>query len=100
MKKISIVLTALVALVATACPEAPPPPSPPPVEVKEPPPPPPPPPPVVETLKAYEPTGEFADLKKGAAAGIDDKNAVLKAAETEAALDVAIAALEAKHKKK
>lgn len=98
MKKISIVLTALVALVATAC-EAPPPPPPPPVEVKEPPPPPP--PPVVEGLKAYEPTGEFADLKKGAAAGIDDKNAVMKAAETEAALDVAIKTLEdAKAKKK
>ena len=97
MKKLTLVLAAAIALAATACPADPPPPPPPPPEVKEPPPPPPPPEP---TLPAYEPTGEFADLKKGAAAGIDDKNAVMKAAETEAAIDVAIKALEEKAPKK
>lgn len=95
MKKLSLALLAAFALAATACPADPPPPPPEPVKVPEPPPPPPP----VETLPAYAPTGEHADLKMGAAAGIDDKNALAKATETEAALDTAIADLKAKKKK-
>ena len=97
MKKLSIALLAAFALAASACPADPPPPPPPVIEAPPPPPPPPPPPAVV--IPAYEPTGEFAELKKGAAAGIDETNAAVKAAETEAALDAAIAALEATKKK-
>ena len=47
------------------------------------------------TVGISVPTGEFAELKKGAAAGIDENTAAAKAAETEAALDAAIAKLEA-----
>jgi hypothetical protein len=54
-----------------------------------------PPPPPKPVIPAYEPTGDFADLKKGAAAGIDENNALAKATTTEAELDAAIAALEA-----
>jgi hypothetical protein len=53
-----------------------------------------PPPPVV--IPAYEPTGDMADLKKAAAAGIDDKNGAAKAAELDAQLEAAIKDLEAK----
>lgn len=95
MKKISLALLAAFAITAVGCDPPPPPPPPEPVKAPEPPPP----PPVAETLPAYEPTGEHADLKKGAAAGIDDKNALAKATETEAALDTAIADLKAKKKK-
>ncbi len=95
MKKISLALMAAFALASlVACPADPPPP-PPEVKVVVPPPPPPP----MPMVPAYEPTGEFADLKKGAAAGIDDKNAMAKAAETEATLDAAITMLEAAKKK-
>ena len=99
MKKLSIALLAAFALAAAACPADPPPPPPEPVKPIEP----------VKPVEAvpvkpvippYEPTGEFADLKKGAAAGIDENNAMIKAAETEGALDGAITALEEKNKKK
>jgi len=87
-----LLLAALAVTTFAACPADPPPPPPPvapPVEVK-------PPEPVKPVIPAYEPTGEFADLKKGAAAGIDENTAAAKAAETETALDAAIAELEAK----
>jgi hypothetical protein len=97
MKKISFLLVAAVAVASlTACPSEPPPPPPPP-KVEEPPPPPPPPKP---TIPAYEPTGDFADLKKGAAAGIDENNAAAKATELEGNLDKAIGDLEAAKTKK
>jgi hypothetical protein len=75
----------------SACTEPPPPLPPPlpPVEVKPPEPPKP-------VLAAYEPTGEFADIKKAGAAGIDENTAAAKAAEVETALDTAITELEAK----
>ena len=94
MKKLTLALLAAFALAAAACPADPPPPPPEPVKVepvKAPDPP-------KAVVPAYEPTGEFADLKKGAAAGIDETNAMIKAAETEGALDGAISALEAKAK--
>jgi len=94
MKNLSRILVAAVAAATlAACPSEPPPPPPPPPPPTEPPPPPPPPPPPV--IPAYEPTGEFADLKKGAAAGIDDTNAAAKATELEGTLDKAITELEA-----
>ncbi len=95
MKKFSLAFLAAFAITAIGCDPPPPPVVPEPVKVPEPPTP----PPVVETLPAYAPTGEHADLKMGAAAGIDDKNALAKATETEAALDTAIADLKAKKKK-
>jgi hypothetical protein len=87
----SLLLAAATAAVLAACPSEPPPPPPPPpppVEVKPPEPPKP-------VIPAYEPTGDFADLKKGAAAGIDDTNAAAKATELEGNLDKAITDLEA-----
>lgn len=86
-----LLLAALAVSTFAACPADPPPPPPvvPPVEVK-------PPEPVKPVIPAYEPMGEFADLKKGAAAGIDENTAAAKAAETETVLDAAIAELEAK----
>ena len=90
MKNIARLLLATLAVTAiSACEAPPPPPPPPPPPVVEPPPPPKP------VIPAYEPTGDFADLKKGAAAGIDENNALAKATTTEAELDAAIAALEA-----
>jgi hypothetical protein len=92
MKNIARLLLATLAVTAIAsCAEPPPPPAivtPPPVV--EPPPPPPKP-----VIPAYEPTGDFAEIKKGAAAGIDENTALAKATSTEAELDAAIAALEA-----
>jgi len=86
-----LLLAALAVSTFAACPADPPPPPPvvPPVEVK-------PPEPVKPVIPAYEPTGEFAEQKKAAAAGIDENTAAAKAAETETALDAAIAELEAK----
>ncbi|MDP2343684.1 MAG: hypothetical protein Q8O67_22180 [Deltaproteobacteria bacterium] len=98
MKKLTLALLAAFALAAAACPTDPPPPPPEPVKPIEPVKP-------VEVpvakpaIPAYEPAGEFADLKKAAAAGIDENNAMIKAAETEGALDGAITALEEKKKK-
>ncbi len=93
MKNLSRILVAAVATATlAACPSEPPPPPPPPPAAEPPPPPPPPPKPVIP---AYEPTGEFAELKKGAAAGIDDTNAAAKATELEGNLDKAITDLEA-----
>jgi hypothetical protein len=90
MKNIARLLLATLAVTAIAsCAEPPPPPPPPPPPVVEPPPPPKP------VIPAYEPTGDFADIKKGAAAGIDENTALAKATSTEAELDAAIAALEA-----
>ncbi len=95
MKNIARALLAALAVTAiAACEEPPPPPPPPPPPAVEPPPPPP-----APTIPAYEPTGDGADLKKAAAAGIDENNALAKATETETALDAAIAELEAKKKK-
>jgi hypothetical protein len=102
----SLLVAAIAATVLAACPSEPPPPPPPPPPPAEPtPPPPPPPPPPAEptppppppkpVIPAYEPTGEFADLKKGAAAGIDDTNAAAKATELEGNIDKAITELEA-----
>jgi hypothetical protein len=88
----SLLVAAIAATVLAACPSEPPPPPPPPPPPAEPTPPPPPPKPVIP---AYEPTGEFADLKKGAAAGIDDTNAAAKATELEGNIDKAITELEA-----
>ena len=91
MKNIARLLLATLAVTAIAsCAEPPPPPPPPPPPVVEPPPPPPKP-----VIPAYEPTGDFAEIKKGAAAGIDENTALAKATSTEAELDAAIAALEA-----
>ena len=93
MKNLSSLLVAAIAATAlAACPSEPPPPPPPPPPPKVEEPPPPPPKPVIP---AYEPTGDFADLKKGAAAGIDDTNAAAKATELEGNLDKAITDLEA-----
>jgi hypothetical protein len=90
MKNIARLLLATLAVTAIAsCAEPPPPPPPPPPPVVEPPPPPKP------VIPAYEPTGDFAEIKKGAAAGIDENTALAKATSTEAELDAAIAALEA-----
>ncbi len=100
MKKLSIALLAAFALAAAACPAEPPPPPPEPVKPVEPIKPVEPPPPPKPVIPAYEPTGEHADLKKAAAAGIDENTAVMKAAETEAKIDQAIATLEAAPKKK
>ena len=75
-----LLLAALAVTTFAACPAV--------VEVK-------PPEPAKPIIPAYEPTGEFAELKKGAAAGIDENTAAAKAAETEAALAAAIAKLEA-----
>lgn len=93
MKNLSSLLVAAVAAtVLAACPSEPPPPpaevKPPPAEVKPPEPPKP-------VIPAYEPTGEGADLKKAAAAGIDENNAAAKATELEGNLDKAITDLEA-----
>ena len=52
-------------------------------------------PPEKPAIPAYAPMGEDADLKKGAAAGIDETNADAKAGELEKALDESIAKLEA-----
>jgi hypothetical protein len=93
MKNIARLLVAgRAAATLAAGPSEPPPPPPPPPPPAEPPPPPPPPKPVIP---AYEPTGEFAELKKGAAAGIDENNAAAKATELEGTLDKAITDLEA-----
>jgi hypothetical protein len=90
MKNIARALLATLAVTAiAACEAPPPPPPPPPPPVAEPPPPPPKP-----VIPAYEPTGEFAEIKKGAAAGIDENNALAKATAVEAELDTAIKALE------
>lgn len=96
MKKIALALLAVLSVSFVACEAPPPPPPPEPVKPVEPPPPPPPP---AVVIPDYAPSGDFADLKKGAAAGIDDKNAMAKASETETALNAAIATLEATKKK-
>lgn len=89
--RLLLAVAAMSAITACSEPPPPPPPPPPPVEVKPPEPPKP-------VLAAYEPTGEFADIKKAAAAGIDENTAAAKAAEVETALDTAITELEAKAK--
>lgn len=61
--------------------------APPPEETKEVPPPP---PPKIE-IPEYAPTGEFAEVKKEAASGIDDKNAMDRANALEVKLDSALA---------
>jgi hypothetical protein len=90
-----LLLAAVAVSALAACPAEPPPPPPlplpPPVEVKPVDPPKP-------VLAPYEPAGEFADIKKAAAAGIDENTAAAKAAEVETALDTAITELEAKAK--
>ena len=88
MKNIARALLATLAVTAIAACEAPPPPPPPPPPVVEAPPPPPKP-----VIPAYEPTGDFAEIKKGAAAGIDENNALAKATAVEGELDTAIKAL-------
>jgi hypothetical protein len=88
ISRLLLAVAAVSAIAACSDPPPPPPPPPPPVEVKPEPPKP--------VLAAYEPTGEFAEIKKGAAAGIDENTAAAKAAEVETALDTAIAELEAK----
>jgi hypothetical protein len=89
ISRLLLAVAAVSAIAACSDPPPPPPPPPPPVEVKpvEPPKP---------VLAAYEPTGEFAEIKKAAAAGIDENTAAAKAAEVETALDTAITELEAK----
>ena len=99
MKKLSLALLAAFALAAAACPADPPPPVEPPKPVEPIKPVDVPVVPVKAVIPPYEPAGEFADLKKGTAAGIDENNALIKAAETEGALDGAITALEEKKKK-
>jgi hypothetical protein len=90
MKNITRALLATLAVTAiAACSEPPPPPPPPPPPVAEPPPPPPKP-----VIPAYEPTGDLADIKKAAAAGIDENNAAAKADALATELDGAIKALE------
>jgi hypothetical protein len=53
-------------------------------------------PPPKPVIPAYEPTGDMADLKKAAAAGIDENNAMAKATELETAIDAATKDMEAK----
>ena len=89
MKNITRALLATLAVTAiAACSEPPPPPPPPPPPVVEPPPPPKP------VIPAYEPTGDMADIKKAAAAGIDENNAAAKADALATELDGAIKTLE------
>lgn len=59
------------------------------------PPPPPPPPPKVE-IPAYEPSGDFAEVKKAAAEGLNEDNAVDRARSLEAKLNAALAELKPK----
>jgi hypothetical protein len=54
----------------------------------------PPPPPPKPVIPAYEPIGDMADIKKAAAAGIDENNAAARADALAAELDGAIKALE------
>jgi hypothetical protein len=84
MKKLTLLGSALMMTAGLmGCPEDPPPPPPEPEEKPE-----------EVIIPPYNPTGDHADLKKEAAAGINKDNAEAKATEIEGALDSAIADLE------